>query len=83
MNERERRKVQGMENGRRRMIYTHGQNASSVLSKGSEPFLQIITSVIVGRSHVANRSLQVIMRNERKNAPRGHLLKPNEIKLGK
>ena len=32
---------------------------SSVLSKGSEPFLQIIASVIFGRSHVGNRSLQV------------------------
>ena len=30
-----------------------------------------------GRSHVGNRSLQVVMGNERENGPRGHLLRPN------
>ena len=51
---------------------------STVLLKGSEPFLQLIASVIVGRSHVGNRSLRVIMGNVRENEPRaGHLLKPN------
>ena len=29
------------------------------------------------RSHVGNRSLQVIMGNEQENGPRGHLLRPN------
>ena len=31
-------------------------------------------SVIVGRSHVGNKRLQVIMGNERENGPCGHLL---------
>ena len=30
-----------------------------------------------GRSHVGNRSLQVVMGTERENGPRGHLLRPN------
>ena len=30
-----------------------------------------------GRSHVRNRSLQVVMRTERENGPRGNLLRPN------
>ena len=30
-----------------------------------------------GRSHVGNRSLQVVMGNERENGPRGHLPRPN------
>ena len=30
-----------------------------------------------GRSHVGNRSLQVVMGNERENGPRGHLLSLN------
>ena len=30
-----------------------------------------------GRSHVGNRSLQVVMGNERENGPHGHLLRPN------
>ena len=30
-----------------------------------------------GRSHVGNRSLQVVMGNEQENGPRGHLLRLN------